>query len=274
MKFDLFPIYEQSVPIDFSGNNKLGIHAKETTQRHAFGRRYIDNLGKVYRYGKSGGACYTGRGNVFYPAINDATGAGGIDYAVLAAAAAAGDTVVKMTNTGSAAIAEDFLVGGQILIKPTETVTDAQVMERTVIANSYAAATSGVCSITLSAPLETAVTTSNYAFVMPSHWTDVRYANVGQGGFTFAGLAATYISASGYYFWTQVYGPCWICPQASMGGTVATYGLYRTCYWRHDGSIDYHGNIGSNVTDQIAGYILDNNASANGSTVIMLTCDK
>jgi hypothetical protein len=263
------PIMSGAVPMDLSGSTELAQYYAGTTQKHAFGRRLITDDGKVFKYSLSSGRCYTGQGNVFGRAINDATGAGGIDYAVLAVAASAGDRFVKMTNTGSAAIAENALAGGQILMKPTETYTNAHLMMRTITGNSSAAATSGVCTIYLSQPIETALTTSNYAFAMPSPYSDVAY-DATSSGKTFAGLAATYISASAYYFWTQTWGACWVAPQS---GTVGVTALYRSVYWREDGSLDLHSGIGTNVTDQKAGVILDNNDSGNGSTVIRLEMD-
>jgi len=262
------PLLLGARPTDESMSTELSQYYAGTTQYHAFGRRLITNDGKVFRHSLSSGLCYTGRGNVFSRAIDDATGAGGIDYAVLAADAPAGSNFVKMTNTGSSAIAKNALAGGQILMKPTETYTDAHLMMRTVIANSAAAATSGVCTIHLDAPTETALTTSHYAFVMPSPYSDVSY-DASSVGKSFAGLAATYISATGYYFWVQTWGACWVANQNAVGRTS----LYRSVYWREDGSLDIHSSIGTNVTDQRAGIILDNNDSANGSTVIRLEMD-
>lgn len=270
--FDTRPIIQPASPLDFSwqtnsgGTGNLSVFTKTTDQQHCFGRRYIDDLGKVYRYGKSGALCYTGRGNVFYQA---ATATPSIDYATLAYDANVGDSCIKMTNTIATAITENALAGGQICIKPTEVYTDAHLMMRTIVANSAAAASSGICAIYLNAPIETALTTSNYAFAMPSPWVDIRYT-ASSGGKSFAGLAAIYISASGYYFWTQVRGLCWIAPQTTRVGAIS---LKRAVFWREDGSVDAHSQIGTNVTDQVAGYVVDNNDGANGSTIIMLTCD-
>jgi hypothetical protein len=262
------PLILGARPTDESLTSELSQYFAGTTQHHAFGRRLITNDGKVFHHSLSSGRCYTGRGNVFSRAIDDATGAGGIDYAVLAADAPLYSNFVKMTNTGSSPIAENALAGGQILMKPTETYTDAHLMMRTVVGNSFAAATSGICTIYLDAPIEIALTTSHYAFVMPSPYTDVSY-DASSNGKSFAGIAATYIDVTGYYFWVQTWGACWVANQNAVGRTS----LYRSVYWREDGSLDIHSSIGTNVTDQRAGVILDNNDSANGSTVIRLEMD-
>jgi hypothetical protein len=260
--YDTTPLTRTGV-VDFTGNT-LNVHTVETTQRHALSRRYLTWDGKVFRYAKSGGSCYTGKGNIFNNTISSS--ANGIDYSVLAASAGAGDTLVKMTNSGASDIAENALAGGQIVLKPTETYTDGQLMFRGITGNSSAVATSGTCTIYLDDPIETALTTSNYAFAMPSPYSNIKY-EVTSGTKSFAGIAAGYVSAANYYFWLQTYGACWLAPQSRCGTTA----YYRTVYWRHDGSVDIHTQLGSYVTDQVAGFIVDNNADNNGSTVIFLT---
>lgn len=238
--------------------------------QYNIGDRIILPNGKVFYYSYSGGRCYTGRGNKFFNTISSSED--GNDYSLLYAAAAAGSTSIQMTNQSSSAITADQFRNGQIVLKPTETYTDAELMFRGVTGNTAADASGGTnpyVTIYLDAKTTVALTTSNYAFVMESPYTDIRYDS-STTGTSFAGLAAAYVSAASKYFWTQTWGMAWVAPQSSMGGTAATYGLYRTAYWRHDGSIDYFGNINSNVTDQIAGFIMDNNSDANGATLICL----
>jgi len=230
------------------------------------GDRVLLPNGKVFYHSYSGGMCYTGRGNVFYNTISSS--ADGIDYSVLAEAAAAGDRSVLMTNQGTAAITLDQFRNGQIVLKPTESTTDAELMFRGVVGNTADASTGhdGTVRIYLDAKLTVAMLATNYAFVMPSPYTDIRYADASGGGLSFAGLAAAYVSAASKYFWTQTWGMAWIAPQSGVGAAS----LYRECYWRHDGSVDTHANINSNVTDQRAGFVMDNNADGNGATVICL----
>ena len=105
-----------------------GIFVAQNTEPYFhYGKRLITWDGKVYKYSKSEDICYTGRGNVFQNTISG--DANGIDYSVLAAAAPATSTYVVMTN-GSTALAKDYLAGGNIVMKPTETYTDAQLMFR------------------------------------------------------------------------------------------------------------------------------------------------
>jgi len=219
--------------------------------------------GRVFVYAKSGSALYTGRGNYFQNAVP----ATGIDYSVLPTAAALGAMSIQMTNQGTVAQTEDGLRGGTIILKPASDSTDAELQFRGIVGNS-AGGVSDVITIYLDAPLTEALTTSSYAFCMPNPYSDIRYG-ITDGTKTFAGIAAVEITAASYYFWLQIKGRCWLAPQSGCGTTA----FYRTVYWRHDGSVDLHSNIGTNVTDQIAGVILDNNGGANGSTVISLQCD-
>jgi len=268
--FSTRPLVSPAQPLDMSwqgsssGTDYLGQYAVSTVQEHCYGRRLITDLGKLFCYSLSSGECYTGRGNAFQNTISSS--ANGIDYRVLYAAQNKGDSSVQMLNAGSSAIAENYLAGGQIVIKLLTGSSDAALMMRTVVGNTAAVASSGICTIYLDRPLDQAVTTSSYAFVMPSPFTNIKYEST-SGTKSFAGPAAAYVSATGYFFWTQMYGPYWLAPQSRVGTTA----YYRTVYWRHDGSIDIGTQINSSVTDQRAGYILDNNADSNGVTVIQLT---
>lgn len=257
------PLTWGSIPHDFTGDNNLGQYTIETTQRYIYGTRYLTWDGRVYKYSLSGAICYTHRLNAFWNTISG--DANGIDYSVLTNAQSAGDREITLTN-GSTAVAEDYLAGGIIIIVPTETTTDREVMTRMVVGNDSAAA-SAECRMYLDIPLETAVTTSNYAYVMPSNYSNIRYSDNTGGTRSFAGLAATAVTASGYNFWLQTYGPCNSAHQSRVGQTT----WYRMIYARHDGSTDIYTQIGTNVTDQIVGFGMDNNSDANGTTNWCLT---
>ena len=262
------PIEWQASPKDYSGDNQLGIYAIETTQRYTYGTRYITWDGRVYKYSKSSGAVYTHRLNVFYNTITSDTN--GIDYSLLTNNQSAGDREITLTNGTTAAIAEDYLAGGLAVIVPTESATDREVMSRLVIGNE-AAATSGECRMFLEYPLNTAVTTSNYAYVMPSFYNKIQYEST-SGYKSFAGLAAAPVTATGYNFWLQTYGVCQSAQQTTYVGKVA---YYRAVYARHDGTLDTQANTvesgGTVVTDQCVGFGLDNNADQNGTTNWMMT---
>lgn len=261
------PIEWQAGPHDYTGVNNLGPYTVETTQRFVYGTRYLTWDGRVFKYSLSSGECYTHRLNVFFNTIS--SDANGIDYSLITNAQAAGDRVITLTN-GSTAVAEDYLAGGIIIIVPTESSTDREVMSRMVVGNDAAAA-AAECTMYLEFPLETAVTASNYAYVMPSSYNNIKYLST-VGTISFAGLAATAVTATGYNFWLQTYGPNNSAQQTTYVGKTA---YYRMVYARHDGSLDTQANTvesgGTVVTDQIVGFGLDNNADNNGTTNWMMT---
>jgi hypothetical protein len=223
--------------------------------------------GRTFRYAKSGAACWTGRGNVFYNAIP----ATGIDYSLLYSAAAVGATSVQMTNQGTVAQTEDGLRGGFILLKPVTGSTDQVLQMRGIIGNT-AGGISDVITIYLDAPVSAALTTASYAFCMPSPWSDIRYLeNATAYNCSHAGVAAVNVTAASMYFWIQTWGLCWIAPQPECGAT--DYG--REVVFRYDGSIqlrDYSSAQGG-AYGQVAGFIVDNNTAANGATIIFLQID-
>lgn len=257
------PIQWQGGPHDFTGDNALGPYTYETTQRFVYGTRFITWDGRVYKYSISGDTCYTHRLNAHWNTIS--SDANGIDYSVLTNNQSIGDREITLTN-GTTAVAEDYLAGGIIIIVPTEGATDRDVMTRMVVGNDIAAA-AAECRMYLDYPVDMALTTSNYAYVMPSNYRNIRYSNNTGGTRSFAGLAAVGIDAANYNFWLQTYGPCNSAHQSRTGKTT----WYRMVYARHDGSTDIYTQIGTNVTDQCVGYVMDNNADANGATNWCLT---
>jgi len=226
--------------------------------------------GKGFVYCKSGGACYTGQGNAIYNAIP----ATGIDYALLAAAAAIGDTSVKMTAVLTHTV--DDLRGGTILLKIATGSSNAELQCRGIIGNT-AAAPAGTVTIYLDAPLTSALTGASYGYCMPSPYSDIRLPSEGTdtGWLAFVGPAAAYVSATGKYFWCQFKGRVMGLAPSGIGGVTKLGNTQdiREIVWRQDGSVQARepdsGIDGEN--GQVAGYIVDNNGLGNGATEYMLT---
>lgn len=224
--------------------------------------------GRGFVYCKSGAACWTGRGNIIYNAIP----ATGIDYAKnVAEAAAVGDMSVLITNGNVIVQTEDGLAGGFILLKTATGSDDSALQQRKIIGNS-ACNTQANTRIYLDAPLTGALTTDSFSFCMPSPFSDVRYSDSVGVQCSHIGPAATYVPGSGYYFWCQYKGRCWLAPQSDVGATA--HG--REVVWRYDGSIGTHmittesGGVTYIEYQQHAGYIVDNNNASNGATEICL----
>lgn len=218
--------------------------------------------GRRFRYCLSGAACDTSKANVFYNAIP----ATGIDYAVLAADAAKGDTKVVLTNQGTVAQTLDGLKGGLIVITEGDPATTQQ---RLIIGNT-AGGVSDEITIYLDAGLTAAVTTSWYGYCMPSEYSDVRRTGgtIENGKVSFVGYAAAPVNAASLYHWEQTAGKL----------SCDLYGaeVGKTAYWR-DVMFRYDGNLiprdddnADGLQAQRAGYIMDNNRADNGATVIML----
>lgn len=225
--------------------------------------------GKGFVYCKSGGACWTGRGNILANSI-DVTSSyqSGIDYTTLAASAAIGDTSVQMVS--AIAQTEDGLRGGFILLKTASGSNDSALQIRGIIGNTACSA-SGTTTIYLDAALTGALTTSSYAFCMPSPYSNVQYSQNPSvaGCCSHVGVAAVYVSAADMYHWEQFKGRCWIAAQSGAGSTIYA----REVVWRYDGSVQIRSTSSDQggQRGQVAGYIVDNNATNNGSTEIMLT---
>lgn len=221
--------------------------------------------GRVFRYAKSGAICQAGRGNIFYNKI----GTVGIDYAVLTAAAAIGDTEIKMTAV--VAQTEDVLRGGIMALKLTNAADDATLQTRRIVGNSAAGAGSE-CTIYLDAGLTAALTTLSYAFCMPNPYSDIRYTDNESlsDSCSMAGMAAAYVDAANKYFWIQTWGLCVFNHQNECGRTAHGRGLV----WRYDGSVQHRDSgtsaIGG-VFQQEAGFIMDNTGGDTGATFDFMT---
>lgn len=259
------PLFDGGSPRSYSlPTHEFGVHLEEATQRCVYGTRFITWDGKVYKYSLSGASCYTGRLNAFWNKID--SDVNGIDWSAFTNDQSIGDTEVTLTN-GTTAIAEDYLAGGFVVVIPSETYTDGELMFRGITGNDVAAA-NAECTMYLDEPLETAITTSENGYVMPSAYSNIRYTTTCLGARSYAGLAGTYVSASGRNFWLQTYGVCWVAPIDAVGKTS----YYRMGYMRDNGTLDLHSNIdGASVSDQCVGFILDNNVNLNGATNFMLT---
>ena len=218
--------------------------------------------GRVFRFAKSGAACWTGRGCYF----NNAVPAVGIDYVLLTENAPVGQAYVKTTAT--VAHTADDLRGGHALLKPVAASTDA-VLQMRLITGNTAADAAGEITVYLDGGLTAALTTLSYIVAMPSPYTDLRY-----GGSTYymsyAGIPATYVDAADKYFWVQTWGVCWIAPQGECG----TSQYQRDLVFKEDGSLQHKGTTDATwLNGQRAGFILDNNAGANGLTKMLLQID-
>ncbi len=256
----VMPIGPIAGPMDFSGTTEFGIYTAEATQRHAYGRRVLSWDGRVYRYAQAKGT------------LNPDLGAKGaatqnLAYALIVVAQVAGDKQVSCTfgaadgYANSGLVVENELAGGYCVIFSNSVDT----MFRGIIGNSAVASGGGTGIIYVDEPFHVAIATADsFAEAIGSPYYDTK--NDSDGTHSVVGVPVT-APTSGQNYWLQTWGPTWIAPQSGVGNSD----LVRAGYWRHDGSLDIRGNIGTNVTDQYAGYCLQNSqAGTQGAPFFML----
>jgi len=229
--------------------------------KYNIGDRVVLPDGRVFRYAKSSGACWTGRGVTFQNAIP----ATGIDYSLLAEGSVKGAKSVKMTNQGVVAQTLDGLRGGTILLKLLTGSNDSALQQRGIVGNT-AGGVSDVITIYLDGALTAAVSAASYGFCMPSPYTALKYDASSQSK-SYAGVPAVYVSPANIYFWVQTWGLIWIAPQNEVGKSTKQ----RDIVFKEDGSVQHKGTTDATyLNGQRAGFVVDNNSANNGSTQIML----
>lgn len=249
-----------------------GLYTVQAAQNCIAGTRRVTWDGRVFRYSYSGAACYTHLGNIFY---NDVQ-ADGIDYSAVAATSIVGATSVTMTNQGVRAVVANDMVGGQIVLKETDTSDDTAVEIRQIIGNTAddSVGHDGTVIISFAEPLTVALTINvGYAYAMPSPYSNIRYNdNVGVAAHcSHVGVAAAYCSAAALWHWEQVWGKCQLSPHGDCGKTAHE----REVVWRYQGSVEVRGETDIlGLRQQHAGFIMDNNTRQDGSTMICLQGDK
>lgn len=209
------------------------------------GDRVVLPDGREFRYAKSCGACISGQGAEF-------TYAGYTSYTAFGVAAAVGDTEVTIAAATHAALTEDELRGGYVVIYDGST---NNTQFRGIIGNEAASANAAF-KVYLDGPLTEAVvaaTSASEVFQNP-------YAALQTGTMNYnpkAGVPAVKVTAANTYFWVQVRGFVWTAPQGGKLGT--TEGGYCGGLWSDVGNIsDYNTSIGVTVAagrgSQYAGF--------------------
>ena len=221
------------------------IYETSAIQRYAIGTRVTSPDGRVFRYAKSGAACYTGQGCAFY---QDVAIAANCAFAV----AATGKEISFATQT----FAKNELAGGYITIYGG-TPANADCPHRLIISNN--ACSAATLTLVLDGAVGRIVTAATFCEVYYNPYADLRLGT--KTTESFAGVAATYVNAANLYFWVQTWGPCWIAPQVASFNS----GEYRDAYFRHDGSIQAYSADQSDpyaLNKQRAGFIMQTGLTA------------
>ena len=220
----------------------------KTVAQYSIGTRLITEDGRVFRYAKSGGACYTGQGCAIYP---DVAISGNSTGALVAT-----DKQITFAYAVAGTFAKDALKGGYITIFGG-TPANADCPQRYITGNNANGV--GALTLDLDAPVGRVVDDAQFCEVYYSPYADLRLGTLTTQ--SFAGVAATYVSAASVYFWVQTWGPCWIAPQVASFNS----GEYRDAYFRHDGSIQAYSEDQSDpyaLNKQRAGFIIQTGLTA------------
>lgn len=220
--------------------------------------------GRAFRYAKSGGACWAGRGVKFTEDI----AAFGIDWVLAASTQIIGDTEVTVTNA-TLAWTKDELRGGYLLICHA---TDDKPQFRMITGNNAVAAGTNV-KVYVDGGFTLAITSgTTRILVQPSPYRNLETAPLdgvgGQNGWcSHAGIPATYVDVTGKYFWVQTWGPCWCALQGNPGRTASE----RQLVFRDDGSLGRHDPADAlEKYQQNAGFIMDYTSASVTGTWVML----
>lgn len=244
-----------------SGGTEQGLTVVSDTQNYAIGTRLETADGEEAIYSLSSGECWSGRGAKF---IHDMTD--GIDFQLLNATAAVGAESIEFAAGTHPAFAEDELIGGLLLISDQDSgETQDKMVQQRVITGNDVSLENAACTVYFNGGLTRQVTNATYAFCMPNPYSSIAHDE--RSGLSVAGIPASYVSGSGKYFWLKKRCKVWLAPQDAVGKTAHA----REIVFRHDGSLDIHDDSKPTAEfQQHAGYIVDNNAAANGATFVQI----
>jgi len=240
-------------PKDLSGNVAdapiLSVATNEATQRYTVGARAMDWDGSVYRYAKAGATLTN-----LSLAVHQTDTAAIVSIEALTAGSPAGSTTVHINQ---ASITKNQAAGGYLVI--FHATGNAKTYK--VVGNTASDSSSNV-DVYIAQPLHVATTTSDTYELYYSPWRGVSQANT-SGTLTFLGMPQALLTST-YYGWIQTWGMTFISPQSTVGNAYI-----RSAYFRHDGSIDARGNVGTYVTDQRAGIVMCGSASGDGPLLML-----
>jgi hypothetical protein len=168
---------------------------------------------------------------------------------------AVGETEITIPAATHAALTENDLVGGYVLM-----MTSGLVETRMIVGNDAADA-NALFKVRLDAELSVAVTAASTGIEVYKNPYSALTAS-GSVALAKAGVPTTTVAAASTYFWCQDRGFIFISPQSGITG-----GQNGAC-WRHDGSLDTLDNgiedDTTYVSSQIAGYAAIGSADGNG----------
>lgn len=219
------------------------------------GDRVVLPDGREFRYARSDGAAalYASHGCEFtytgYTAITN-----------FAVSAAIGDKEITVPAATHAALTQDELRGGYVII--FDGASDYYTTVRGIIGNDAAVA-NALFKIYLDAALTYAITASTSK--CETYQNPYAALTVGaDAAKPKAGVPAAYVSAAVKYFWVQTKGITWVAPQSTVNNNEGVGVM-----WRHDGSIEavataIGGTVPNTDSTQYAGHLIEGSQAGNG----------
>ena len=175
------------------------------------------------------------------------------------AAAAAGATYVDIEDT-TVARAKNYYEDGLFTVFNADGVKTTSIR----IAASDVGNGSTHVRLYLDDPLPWAIVEHDWCDAYRSPYADVT-ESVSDGFESFVGLALVAVT-SGYYFWAQIAGPCWLAQSAAA--TIPGYTVdKRDAFAHRDGTCIVGSTAGSL---QRVGYALGKSVATTGDTYIMM----
>jgi hypothetical protein len=210
--------------------------------------------GREFHYAKSSAALVTSMGCNF-------TSTGYTAITAFATAHAVGSKTVIIPAATHAALTEDELRGGYVVIFDGASTGYTQI--RGIVGNRAAAANAAF-EVDLDGPIVDAIASGTEKVEVYEN----PFSAIGQGNTVVlprAGVPAMNVSAADTYFWVQTAGVTFIAPQSGVGADNG--GI--TAYWRHDGSLDKAETalavtVATYDTSQEAGFCIQGSAAGNG----------
>lgn len=196
----------------------------------------------------------------------------GVAYTAPKAKVLAGNNTVYIDAGGDAAFAEDELVGGYIII---HTHTDYHHMCMRITANTLSDA-NGYTTITVEQPWPIDIETTYGVEVMrnpymgmvsrpgPSSDNPVggdHYTSVG-------GMPLVKSTEVNSFHWMKTWGPHWVNPLTPLGDTRTTD--RRTVFFDYEGQLTIVSPAVTTSMMQIAGFIINSDATTVGPPLVML----
>ena len=232
------------------------IYEVSTTKnpQYDIGDRVVLPDGREFRYAKSSGECKPGQGCKF-------TYSGYTAYTALGVSTAIGATEITIAAATHAALTQDELRGGYVVIYNDATSTG---IFRGIVGNDVADANAAFV-VYLDGKLAAACVAGTAATETFQNPYAALVTSNGAHPVSFAGVPAAYVSATGKYFFVQTKGPCWLAPQTSSVGAAGGIG----CMFRHDGSLEavvtaLTATVPAGDNTQYAGFVLEGSQATNG----------